>query len=185
MVPRPEQLRERGAGAELAPDSALATDDAFAGVARFLQRSLQDGTGWAWPLAAAGAIRLRQVDDPELGAEGYRLTSGPDGVEIAAARAPPARSTACRRCASCSRRRRSAPRRARSFARLAVPACEILDRPRFRWRGQHVDVVAPLPAAALAEAPRRPARAAQAEHAPPAPDRRPGLAGGDRASTRA
>jgi hexosaminidase len=36
----------------------------------------------------------------------------------------------------------------RTFASLAVPAVEILDRPRFRWRGQHMDVVRhfmPLP----------------------------------------
>jgi hexosaminidase len=114
---------------------------------RFLQRSLQDGTGWAWPLAADGAIRLRQVDDPALGAEGYRLTSGPDGVEISAAEPAGAfYGVQTLRQLLPAETLRSAS--VRPFDRIDVPGLEILDRPRFRWRGQHVDVARhflPLP----------------------------------------
>jgi hexosaminidase len=147
VVPRPEQLREVGAGALLAPDSALQTDEAFGGVARFLQRALRAGTGWEWPVAEVGAVRLCRVDDPGLGAEGYRLSSGTDGVTIEAAQAAGAFYGAqTLRLLLPPETLRAAP--VRSFDQLDVPGVEILDRPRFRWRGQHVDVVRhflPLP----------------------------------------
>lgn len=129
------------------PDAAVAADEHFGGVARFLQRSLQCGTGWEWPLAAEGAVRLRQVDDAELGTEGYRLASGPDGVEIAAAGPAGAFYGAqTLRLLLPAETLRAAP--VRAYDRLEVPGLEILDRPRFPWRGQHIDVVRhflPLP----------------------------------------
>jgi hexosaminidase len=137
VIPRPEQLRSTGRDAVLRPNSAIAADPELHGVARFLRRSLQAGTGWELPFADTGDIRLRLADD--LGPEGYRLTASPDGVEIAAATPAGAfYGVQTLRLLLPPETLRAAPVRVPDS--LAVPGLEIVDAPRFRWRGQHMDV---------------------------------------------
>jgi hexosaminidase len=112
------------------------------GVARRLHDDLARSTGL--PLRLVGertahrAIRLVLAgDDPELGDEGYRLSVRPDGVEIRAAR-PAGLFYGCQ-----SLRQLLPPAnlaRTRQRAEWTLPCGEIVDRPRFRWRGLHLDV---------------------------------------------
>jgi hexosaminidase len=87
---------------------------------------------------APGSLRVEERPDEELGPEGYRLTVGEDGVELLAATPagafyglqtlrqllPPETLTA-------------PPEEAPEWR---LPLVEITDRPRFAWRGVHLDV---------------------------------------------
>ncbi|WBU36776.1 beta-N-acetylhexosaminidase [Homoserinibacter sp. YIM 151385] len=138
IIPQPVELT-RGEGAFLL-DAAAAIDAApeLARVARRLQGELRAGTGLPLREAAGGAIRLEL--DPALPDEGYRLRVGAEGIRILAADAAGASH------ASQTLRQLLPPA---SFRRapvgepvpIEVPAVEIVDAPRFRWRGMMLDVV--------------------------------------------
>ncbi len=68
----------------------------------------------------------------------------------------------------------------RTAGGTAAPALHVVDRPEYRWRGMHLDVSRHFFPVAGGRALHRPGRALQAQHVPLAPDRRPGLAAGDR-----
>src|SRR5688572_11932532 len=84
------------------------------------------------------SIELR-VEDQEtnLGEEGYRLSSSPDGVLIVAAK--PAGlfygAQTLRQLLPVT----SFDKRPRAGGNWEVPGCEIVDKPRFGWRGMHLD----------------------------------------------
>jgi len=81
-----------------------------------------------------GAIDARH--DPALGAEGYRLTAGSRGIEIAAG--GPA--GACYAAQSLHQLLPDASYRFSPGASWTVPGVRIEDAPRFGWRGLHLDV---------------------------------------------
>jgi hexosaminidase len=116
VIPRPRELRTTGETLELDGATRVVADPELAAVASFLP----------WPSADEGTVRLRHASDEELGAEGYRLTVGAAGIELAAG--TPA----------------GAFYGVQTLLQLVdgstVAGVQIVDRPRFRWRGQHVDV---------------------------------------------
>ncbi|AEW96866.1 beta-N-acetylhexosaminidase [Streptantibioticus cattleyicolor NRRL 8057 = DSM 46488] len=92
VVPVPASVRPHGAPFTLTPATRIdvaARSRAARPVADYLAGLLRPATGYRLPVTAArtgGAIVLRLDGDRALGDEGYRLTSGPGGVEIRAAR---------------------------------------------------------------------------------------------------
>ncbi|MFN7986134.1 MAG: beta-N-acetylhexosaminidase [Thermoanaerobaculia bacterium] len=147
VVPRPVRL-ERGEGTfVLGPATRLRADASLRRTAELLQEELRRATGWPFPLLDGAAravpaspeIRLR-IDRSlaSLGPEGYRLTSTPRGVEIAAPAAAGA-------FYGVQTLRQLLPpqlfrRAVTPGVRWEVPAVRVEDRPRFSWRGSHLDV---------------------------------------------
>jgi hexosaminidase len=155
LLPRPSSLRTAPGEFVLTDSASIRVGDPrLAATARLLQAALRPATGFALPTrdtAADGAAAAGSCDaadsaaasislalEPGLGAESYRLTTGPDGAVIVGGDEagvfyggqallellPPA-----------------AYRRAEvSGVRWAAPAVEVEDAPRFRWRGTMLDV---------------------------------------------
>ena len=147
VVPRPVRI-ERGEGAfVLGPATRLRADASLRRTAELLQEELRRATGWSFPLldsfapADPGAPEIRLRIDRSLaglGSEGYRLTSTPGGVEISAAAAAGA-------FYGVQTLRQLLPpellRKAKTpGVRWEIPAVRVEDRPRFSWRGSHLDV---------------------------------------------
>ena len=143
---------------------------------RWSPRSTQD----------AGTIRLR-IDRSQtsrsataLGAEGYRLSVTPQQVTISAPK-PAGLFYGVQ-----SLRQLLPPAIFREASVVqgvewTIPCVEIEDAPRFAWRGMMLDVCPALHAQGIRQEVHRPARAAQVQHPPLAPDRRSGLAHRDQA----
>lgn len=158
LLPRPTSLRTDSGEFVLRETTSIrVTDPRLAPNARLLQSALRPATGFDLPYVAAPADPADQASpaspadgdadpaapitlglDPALGAEAYRLATGPAGAVIEGGDEagvfygwqsllellPPA-----------------VYRRARvSGARWAAPAVTVADAPRFRWRGAMLDV---------------------------------------------
>jgi hexosaminidase len=146
IIPAPTRLVAREGGLRLGPATRL---HAPTEIAELVRELIGPATGL--PLAAGGrdredTVSLVLVDDPELGAEGYRLTITPDGVRAAAA-APAGLRWAVQTI------RQLLPTEGYAESPVAgvdwwLPAVEILDVPRYAWRGSLLDVARwchPLP----------------------------------------
>ena len=160
-------------------------------VAAWFRDQLRPATGLPLPIAvkpasgvgvAGSADVVLAIDAAlagELGGEGYRLLVDPTGVTVHARRAGGGVPRAADLPAAAATGELPAGAPARGVTWQA-PAVAIEDRPRFGWRGSHLDVARHFqPEAVPAQAP-GPDGAAQAERVPLAPDRRSGLALADR-----
>lgn len=124
LVPRPERVELGDGSLRLPPDAGVRGPRDVAALARECLGLNGDGD----------EVLLELVDEPALGDEGYRLRIGPDGARAAAT--TPAGL-------------RWAVQTLRQLLRDGhLPHLEILDRPRFPWRGSLLDVARwchPLP----------------------------------------
>ncbi|HLN04675.1 MAG TPA: beta-N-acetylhexosaminidase [Acidimicrobiales bacterium] len=148
MIPRPALRQSTGEPAELSSGLVIATDELSRDTALLLRAELEAASGWRIDLRDAGAssshgtIKLR-VDGGGPGAslEGYRLQTGPRGVDIVGSGAAGVfygtRSLLQLLPAAWFR---SAPSGAVPSTSVEVAATQIEDQPRFAWRGAHLDV---------------------------------------------
>ncbi|MDH6226878.1 beta-N-acetylhexosaminidase [Streptomyces sp. MJP52] len=147
LVPAPVSAEPGGAPYRITPGTRILVHDTpeARGVGEYLAGLLRPSTGYRLPVTArdggaeedgSGGIRLRLADGP-WGEEGYRLTSGPSGVTVTAERPAglfhgvqtlrqllPAEVE--------SGRVRPGP--------WQVPGGVVEDRPRYAYRGAHLDV---------------------------------------------
>jgi hexosaminidase len=145
VVPRPLRITDApGDGAVLSDGLAIAHARELAAEARWLRQALEAGTGWTVSITGpqAAAIELRLGDFPadvEAGHrdEAYRLTSSSGRVVI----------TGSGRAGvfyGLQTLRQLLPdsvlRQAGRSGPIQVPAVDIVDAPRFAWRGVHLDV---------------------------------------------
>ncbi len=120
------------------PPFVLDADLAISGdplAAAVIRRLLSPGTGWSLPDSPSGRIAI--VDAPDLPPEAYRLETTADRIMIMAG------DLAGVNWAGQTLRQMlpdSVLRRAPDGRPLTVPAATITDRPRFAWRGIHLDV---------------------------------------------
>ena len=153
IVPRPASITIQAGEFTLGPDTVISTDRASAPIARQLAQYLEPPTGYAFRIQVGGAVSPRSIalrrdsSLERLGPEGYRLVVTPGGVDASAAGAaglfyavqtirqllPPDIM-------------RDAPVSAPAAGALSpsgrawsMPAVTIEDRPRFLWRGGHLD----------------------------------------------
>jgi hexosaminidase len=145
VIPRPQSVtRGRGSFA-LTPRTTIWTDKADSAVARRFARGLGVATGLDLPvrIGTSGSgkrivFRRASAGDTTFGAEGYRLDVRSDVVTITASN--PAGSF----YATQTIRQLLPPAIFRSAAvagtEWTIPAVTIEDRPRFQWRGAHLDV---------------------------------------------
>ena len=136
LIPRPTTSTVTEGEFELTGTTAVAYPDSLAGVAAWLQGALRPSTGLMLGESPQGAIRLRL--EPALGREAYRLEVTPDGVGIDGGD-PSGVFYGCQ--ALLQLLPAAVFRHARVIGvRWAAPAVQILDSPRFTWRGTMLDV---------------------------------------------
>lgn len=140
LIPAPAKLEAIGLGFALGPQTRISAPTVLLRTAQLLQQSLA-GTGLPLEIVrrpGANMVNLRL--DPKLsglGDEGYRLEVRTDRVEIHAFRPAGAfyGTQTLRQLLPAA-----AFRKGLVAGEWAVPGVRIEDRPRFGWRGAHVDV---------------------------------------------
>jgi hexosaminidase len=145
IIPRPVSLVLRPGVFRLTPQTVIIAVRADSTAARRLARDLAPATGFDLPIrfgkAPAGnriVFRRAAVSDTMLGAEGYRLdvrrgvvtitSSAPAGAFYATQTIRQLLPPAIFRAATVS------------GVAWTMPAVAVVDRPRFSWRGMHLDV---------------------------------------------
>jgi hexosaminidase len=145
IIPRPMSLTRLDGSFTVDARTVIVTDHASAGVANQLARYLEPATGLNIPVrleatSSANAIVFRSDASLSavLGPEGYRLRVEPAGVTITA----PAGAGAFYAVETIRQLLPPEIFRAAPVAGVAwtMPAVAIEDRPRFAWRGAHLDV---------------------------------------------
>ncbi|HUQ82349.1 MAG TPA: beta-N-acetylhexosaminidase [Gemmatimonadaceae bacterium] len=142
IVPQPESLTLGTGEFKLSPTTVIWTDAASADVARRFAASLAPATGLTIPVrvgtAATGIVLTRDARLTRLGAEGYELTVAPRRVLVRAKEAAGI-------FYALQTIRQLLPPEVLRQAKVdsvpwTMPAVRIVDRPRFAWRGAHLDV---------------------------------------------
>lgn len=141
VVPQPESIRMSEGFFEIKSSLRIVAPDEAILPARFLRNSLEKPLGFQIELvssAAKGDI-VFSIDkrDSLLGDEGYRLTIDNNKVKIIG-------KTASGLFYGVQTLLQLFPpevfRRSRVDRKWQIPCLQIFDRPRFRWRGSHLDV---------------------------------------------
>jgi hexosaminidase len=143
LIPRPVSVATQAGKFTLGPRTVIWTDRASASVARQLARYLEPATGFTLRVQVGGAVPpaaialRRDAALTRLGAEGYALTVRRDGV---VARAPELAGLfyavqTIRQLLPAAIMRDATV----SGVDWSMPAVTIQDRPRFGWRGGHLD----------------------------------------------
>ena len=145
VIPRPESVVVRNGSFALTRRTVIATDRADSAIAVRFARSIAPATGFE-PRVIVGSTSTRNrivfrratKRDTSLGPEGYRLDVAANAITIT--------SSASRGAfyATQTLKQLLPPQifRAASYdsVKWVVPALSIVDRPRFQWRGMHLDV---------------------------------------------
>lgn len=144
VIPRPVSVSSSAGAFTVTPGTVIWTDEATARVGQFLARALAPATGFPLDVRTGGVpagprISLRRDTTlASLGPEGYRLEVSPERVLI---RAPEPAGVfygiQTLRQLLPAEMFREAPVHGVGWI---VPGVVIEDRPRFRWRGAHLDV---------------------------------------------
>lgn len=142
IIPQPWQVEPRSGVFTLNASTVIVAGSSEARVARQVQEALSPATGFELPIrtrANSNLIRLRRDTKlTDLGREGYRLTVESNQVLITAPEEAGlfyGLQTFRQLLPSAIFRRSPGVK-----ADWKVPAVEITDRPRFSWRGGHLDV---------------------------------------------
>ena len=142
LIPAPESYRALPGSFRIQRETRIVASGAAKPVAERLRRYLKPATGFDLPVESRRyplSIELRlDLAIGETGDEGYRLVSKPDGITIVASK--PAGLFYGVQSLRQLLPTAAFSRRSRPGENWTVPACEIVDRPRFGWRGLHLDV---------------------------------------------
>jgi hexosaminidase len=144
LVPYPASVKSGAGHFTLRSSTVIVADAALAAQARQLASMLAPATGFDLPVRAGAApaaphiaLRLDRALQARLGAEGYTLAVTPRAVTIRAA-APAGAFYGMQSL------RQLLPadifREGRVARAWTIPGVSIEDRPRFAWRGMHLDV---------------------------------------------
>ncbi|HVX38264.1 MAG TPA: beta-N-acetylhexosaminidase [Gemmatimonadaceae bacterium] len=145
IIPRPVSMTPRPGAFTLTARTIIWTDRADSAVARSLARDIAPATGYDLPVRIGAATRGNRIvfrraarRDTSLGPEGYRLEVRPGVVTITSS----APAGAFYGVQSLRQLLPAAIFREAVVAgqRWTAPAVSIVDRPRFTWRGMHLDV---------------------------------------------
>ncbi len=133
LLPRPGRVTPGEGHYTLTPRTGI---QAPAGLAMLVRELLGPATGFGFPQGNPG-IRLTEVEEPELGAEGYRLTVTPEGIEGYGSLAGLGWAV--------QTLRQLLPDgvfgdEVVADARWDIPCVEIVDVPHYAWRGSLLDV---------------------------------------------
>ena len=142
VIPKPLKLVERAGTFALTPETKIVASLDLAAQADALRALLRPATGLPLSLSTSGSgSRITLALDPStasLGDEGYRLAVSGEEIALRASKVAGLLHAAqtLRQLLPTAIFRRAPVK----DARWTVPAVEIEDRPRFGWRGSHLDV---------------------------------------------
>lgn len=142
IIPQPNSLQIKGDGFTLTSDTKIVADGRSASVANFAATELRSATGYPLEVAKSGrgaTIEFR-IDERlgGLGSEGYQLKTAKNKVTITAKAQAGlfyGYQTLKQLLPSDAYRRAPIP-----GTLWTTPGVEIVDVPRFKWRGAHIDV---------------------------------------------
>ncbi|NUQ61234.1 MAG: beta-N-acetylhexosaminidase [Pirellulales bacterium] len=145
LVPKPVQCQRLEGAFSVSPETRIIVGDnadTLLPVARHLAQAIKEQTGYALTVqpggeSQGGVLLSCAAADAALGDEGYALAVGPNSVVIRAAR--PAGVFYGVQTLRQLLVREEAGSAAAKPART-IPCVQIEDRPRFAWRGMHLDV---------------------------------------------
>ncbi len=144
IIPRPASVTVGRGTFQLTPRTALWADREDSAVARRFAQDIAPATGFdlrvrvGAPTSDNRIVFVRAARDTSLGPEGYRLSVTPGVITItSAAPAGAFYATQSLRQLLPSEIFRDAPI---AGMKWPIPAVTIVDRPRFAWRGMHLDV---------------------------------------------
>jgi len=142
VIPIPAKVTPRAGAFALTAGSSIETQPELRATAERMRDALRHATGLTLPVAGRSVgSRIRLALDPSLahlGDEGYRLSATDEQVAIHASRASGVTwgiQTLLQLLPPAIFRRAAVAEMA-----WAIPCVEIEDRPRFAWRGSHLDV---------------------------------------------
>jgi hexosaminidase len=146
IIPQPLNISMSSGTFTLTPDAAILASAESTTIAEYLAQRFSAATGFALitkPLdqgaQTPNALILQTIADrPELGEEGYELSVKPDRVLITAYK-PAGVFYACQTLLQLlpAEIESKAPVQGMTWT---IPQVEIQDKPRFSWRGMHLDV---------------------------------------------
>lgn len=137
IIPKPVSMELTNGSFTIGPQTGIRLNGkkkTLKPAAEFLEASIQHISGYELPvkLRKTNVIQLSLVSDGEIGNEGYRMRVSSEGIHIKA-------NTASGIIYGIQSLLQTLPQ-VRTNAALQVPAMEITDFPRFKWRGMHLDV---------------------------------------------
>lgn len=142
LIPAPREIKLGENAFLLTPNASITFDpseEALAGIARYLNEKIAPATGFELPVEKRGKIAFQLIDDPELGREGYHLQVKSGKIQLSAQ--TPAGifygvQTLLQLLPPAIKSREAQPR----DTRWPIPVADITDTPRFPWRGLMLDV---------------------------------------------
>lgn len=142
LIPAPASYKAMPGAFDIVQRTSIIASGKAKAVAERLRDALKPATGYDLFIdhrPKPRSIELR-IDEQEsaLGDEGYRLSSSPEGVLIVAPK--PAGLFYGAQSLRQLLPTQSFVKKAQPSLSWSVPGCEIVDRPRFSWRGMHLDV---------------------------------------------
>jgi hexosaminidase len=141
LLPAPTTFRSTSGAFEIKEKTIIVASGKAKPVAEQLRLALRPATGYDLFIEArpkSRSIELR-IDDQlsDLGSEGYRLSSGPESLSIVAKE--PAGLFYGVQTLRQLLPAKSYSKSVKKGVAWKVPGCEITDKPRFGWRGMHLD----------------------------------------------
>ncbi|MBN2579340.1 MAG: beta-N-acetylhexosaminidase [Pirellulales bacterium] len=150
FVPRPLEVKSETGKFEFKPDTAILVDKDSAeamNAGKQLANRLRASTGMAFKISAADGGAAKRANtvritshgaEASLGEEGYRLNVAPDGVVITGD--GPGMFYGMQTLLQLMPPEVFSPTKVEKPVAWTAPAVQITDKPRFRWRGLHLDV---------------------------------------------
>jgi hexosaminidase len=143
IIPAPLSYRSMPGSFDIVQRTTIVASGKAKDVAERLREFLRPSTGFdlfidSHPKPRSISLTLDEQQSSALGNEGYRLSASPDGIVITAAK--PAGLFYGAETLRQLLPTRAFDRKPTIGAGWTVPGCEIVDRPRFGWRGILLDV---------------------------------------------
>lgn len=142
LIPVPREMTVHAGCFTLTSDASIRLDDsneALLGIASYLNGKLSPATGFELAVKKQGNICFELVEDPSLGAEGYRLQVKPSGVVLTAHR-PAGIFYGVQTLLQMLPPEIKGKEVRSGQAEWTIPVADITDAPRFPWRGVMLDV---------------------------------------------
>jgi len=145
-IPKPAQIHQRSGTFTLSSETIISASEQLLTVGGYLIERLSPATGWQFDTSSPESVSpekssiLLQLDagKVDLGAEGYELSVQENGVRILAS-APNGVFYGCQTLLQLFPPEIDESQPV-SGIEWTIPQCEIIDSPRFPWRGMHLDV---------------------------------------------
>lgn len=142
LIPVPQEMTVSADYFTLSPNAAItldASNEALAGIARYLNAKIAPATGFELPVEKNGKIEFQLTDDVSLGAEGYTLKVKKSDI-ILTAHQPAGIFYGVQTLLQMLPPEIKGKNMQPKAYKWTIPCAEITDSPKFPWRGMMLDV---------------------------------------------